>query len=74
MKAASRAVGSSLGGITRISVAAVAGSNASPAMLRRRPWNRGRDRWLSQVAVVGHVSERREALMVTAPECLAEAS
>ena len=53
MKAASRAVASSLGGSTRITVAAVAGSSASPATVNSSCWNRGRDGWLSQLAAVG---------------------
>ena len=37
MKAASRAVWSSAGGNTRMRVAAIAGSNASAAMVQSRP-------------------------------------
>src|SRR4249919_2712350 len=74
MNAANRAVGSSAGGNTRSTVAASAGSNANPAMLRSRPWNRGRHGWLSQVSAAGRVPAVREALMVTAPGCLVAAS
>ena len=53
MKAASRAVASSSGGSTRMTVAAVAGISASPAIVNSSCWKRGRDGWLSQLTAVG---------------------
>jgi hypothetical protein len=57
-----------------MSVAAAAGSSASPATVNSSCWNRGRDDWLSQLAAVGRSLWGRGALVVTGPGFLAVTS
>src|SRR4029450_11065901 len=62
-------------------VASIAGSNARPAILNSRPWNRGRDGRLSQLAVeslaparlIGTLMPLRGFVVVRADSCASAA-